>query len=363
MVFYERVGVLHVHTTLSDGTAEYDELARLANDVGIDVLLITDHNVYAGEREGWYGNTLVLVGEELHDPAADRAQNHLLALGAGEELNARVSDAQRLIDAVRQRGGLAFLAHPVEHSGAYSREPEINWVSWQVCGYHGLEIWNYMSEFKSTLTELGSALLYSLWPKLAIRGPYSELLHRWDRLLASEKIVAIGGVDAHGTVYRLGPLRRAIFGYKHLFRSLTTHLLLDEEWSGEAAHDGALVYAALRRGRAFIVHERLGSGQGFRFTAQAGHEMYTLGDEFLAKGSVRLHVRAPKRARLRLLLNGHCIAETRGSELVHESRAPGAYRVEAYRRYALRERMWIVSNPIMALRSPRTPGATTRSGT
>lgn len=362
MVFYERVGVLHVHTTLSDGTAEYDELARLANRVGVDVLLITDHNVYAGERDGWYGNTLVLVGEELHDPDADRAQNHLLALGAGEELNALVGDPQRLIDAVRQCGGLAFLAHPVEHSGAFSREPEINWRSWQVHGYHGLEIWNYMSEFKSHLSELAPTLLYVLWPKLAIRGPYPELLHRWDGLLASEKIVAIGGVDAHGTVYRLGPLRRAVFGYKHLFRSLTTHLLLDEDWSGEASRDAALVYAALRRGRAFVVYERLGSGLGFRFTAQAGHRTYTLGDEFVAKGPVRLHVRAPKRARLRLLLNGHCIAETRGSELVHESRAPGAYRVEAYRRYAMRERMWIVSNPIIAIRSPRTLGETAQSG-
>jgi hypothetical protein len=362
MVFYERVGVLHVHTTLSDGTAEYGELARLANQLGVDVLIITDHNVYAGEREGWYGNTLLLVGEELHDPDAKRAQNHLLALGAGEELNALVSDPQRLIDAVRQRGGSAILAHPVEHSGAFSQEPEINWQSWQVHGFHGLEIWNYMSEFKSHLNELASTLLYILSPKLAIRGPYPDLLHRWDGLLDRHKIVAIGGVDAHGTVYRLGPLRRAIFGYKYLFRSLTTHLLLDEDWSGDAAHDAALVYRALRQGRAFIVYERLGSGQGFRFTAQAGRETFTLGDEFVAKGPVRLHVRVPKRARLRLLLNGHCIAEARDSELVHESRAPGAYRVEAYRRYALRERMWIVSNPIVALRSPRTP-VETRPGT
>ncbi len=359
MVFYERVGVLHVHTTLSDGTAEYDELARLANDVGVDVLLITDHNVYAGEREGWYGNTLLLVGEELHEPAAKRAQNHLLALGAGEELNVLVSDPQRLIDAVRQRGGLAFLAHPVEHSGAFSQEPEINWVSWEVRGFHGLELWNYMSEFKSHLSELAPTLLYTLWPKLAIRGPYPELLHRWDGLLDRHKFVAIGGVDAHGTVYRLGPLRRAIFGYKHLFRSLTSHLLLDEDWSGDAAHDGALVYAALRQGRAFVVYERLGSGKGFCFTAQAGREIYTLGDEFVAKGSMRLHVRVPKRARLRLLLNGHCIAETRGLELVHEARAPGVYRVEAYRRYALRERMWIVSNPIIV----RTIDGTPKPGT
>jgi hypothetical protein len=358
MVFYERVGALHVHTVLSDGTADYDELARVANKVGLDFLVVTDHNVYAGEHEGWYGNTLVLVGEELHDPDVEE-QNHLLALGVGEGLSALASDPQRLIDTVRQGEGLSFLAHPAEHSGAFSQEPEINWVSWEVRGYHGLEIWNYMSEFKSYLSELAPTLLYCLWPKLAIRGPYPELLHRWDGLLDRDKIVAIGGVDAHGTVYRLGPLRRTLFSYEYLFRSLTTHLLLDEDWSGDATHDAALIYTALRCGRSFVVYERLGSGRGFRFTAQIGHEIYGLGDEFLARGPVRLHVRAPKSARLRLLLNGHCIAETRGAELVHESWTPGAYRVEAYRCYALRERMWIVSNPIIV----RTPGGTKESVT
>ncbi len=351
MAFYERVAVLHLHTVHSDGTAEYRELAHVANQVGIDVLVVTDHNAYPGEQAGWYGDTLVLVGEELHDPQAE-AQNHLLVLGTGREMAPLADDPQRTIDAVRDVGGLAFLAHPIERSGAYAQEPEINWRAWNVRGYHGLEIWNYMSEFKSYITELGPALLYSLWPKLAIRGPYPEMLHRWDALLARTKVCVLGGVDAHGKVYRLGPLRRPVFAYEHLFRSLTTHLLLEEPWNGEVAHDAALVYDALRRGRGFIVYEALGAGRDFRFTAQVRDEVYHVGDEFLATGKLRLHVRAPGRAHLRLLLNGYCIAETYGSELIHESRAPGAYRAEAHRHYAFRERMWILSNPILV----HTPG-------
>ncbi|MBC7237707.1 MAG: CehA/McbA family metallohydrolase [Chloroflexi bacterium] len=356
MTFYERVGVLHIHTTYSDGTWHHRDLARLANKMGLDFLVITDHNVYAGEHEGWYGDTLLLVGEELHDPQAAAPENHLLAFGVGEELTLAGADrpcskAQAFIDAVRERGGLAYLAHPVEHSGDYALEPEINWTAWDASGYDGLEIWNYMSEFKSYLSELGPTLLYSFFPKLAITGPFPETLHRWDALLALRRVYAIGGVDAHGTVYRLGPLRRAVFSYAHLFRALTTHVLLEEPWSGQAAYDAALVYNALRKGRAFVVYEALGQGHGFRFSAQTRNEIYAMGDEFLATGSVRLHIRTPKSAHLRLLLNGYCIAETQGTELIHESRAPGAYRAEAYRYFPFRKRMWIVSNPIFV----RTP--------
>ena len=48
------------------------------------------------------------------------------------------------------------------------------------------------------------------------------------------------------------------------------------------------------------------------------------------------------------MLNGFCVAEVaQGSELRHVSRTPGAYRVQAYRRYLFKERTWILSNPII----------------
>jgi hypothetical protein len=345
MAYYEMVGNLHVHTTYSDGVADHETLAGVANGAGLDFLIVTDHNVYAGEKAGWRGRTLLLVGEEVHNPERDHA-NHLLVLGAGESLVRYRQDPQALIRAVGAHGGLSYIAHPYEHSGAYISEPEINWVDWGVSGYTGLEIWNYMSEFKARLPNAPTTLLHVFWPRLAIAGPFPETLARWDALLAQGRVAAIGGSDAHGATYRLGPLRRAVFGYKHLFGALNTHVLVVEPWNGDVAHDTAQIYEALRHGRAFVGYDGLARTDGFCFTATRDGREYAMGDEMPLGGQISFEARAPARAYLRLLRNGHCVAEARGRALMHRDAEPGAYRVEVLRRYAFRRRGWIYSNPI-----------------
>jgi len=222
MRWHELVGNLHIHTTHSDGSADHATLAQVAAEIGLDFLVVTDHNVYLGQAQGWYGPVLLLVGEEVHDPAHSQC-SHYLAFNTREEMAPFANAPQRLIDAVRGRGGVGFIAHPYEHSGRYIREPEINWVDWRVAGYDGLEIWNYMSEFKSYLVNPVVTLLAAYAPKMFISGPYPETLAKWDDLLGNDKVWAIGGTDAHGTTYRLGPLRRQVFSYQHLFAMLNTH--------------------------------------------------------------------------------------------------------------------------------------------
>ena len=345
MAFYERVGNLHIHTTYSDGASSHAEVARAASRAGLDYLIVTDHNIYAVQHEGWYDNVLLLVGEEVHSPANVDA-NHYLIFNARQQMAPFGDDPQRLVDAARARGGLGFIAHPHEHSGAFAGEPEIDWLDWQVKGYDGLEIWNYMSEFKSYLTNLGKTLLYAFFPKVAIAGPFPETLAKWDELLSHGRVPAIGGSDAHANVYRLGILQRRIFGYQHLFTAVNTHLLIADRWSGDPALDGRLVYDALARGRAFVGYDGLASTRGFRFVAECRGKVYEMGDEVVAEGDVCLCVRSPARAYLRLIHDGSCIAETLGTELTHLSHAPGAYRGEAHRTYLFKRRGWVYSNPI-----------------
>src|SRR5207244_10179820 len=54
--------VVHLHSVHSDGTGTVEEIAKAAE--GIDVVLLTDHDTMAAEP-GWYGDVLVLVGEEV----------------------------------------------------------------------------------------------------------------------------------------------------------------------------------------------------------------------------------------------------------------------------------------------------------
>lgn len=345
MSLYECIGNIHIHTTFSDGSATPDEVAAIAKRVGLDYILITDHVVYPREYQGWNDSTLVLIGEEVHAPASPHV-NHYLVFNTGEDIAAYGDQPQQLIAAVRARRGLGFIAHPYEHSGAFVSEPEINWVAWDAEGYTGLEIWNYMSEFKSYVTTLPRSLFYAFFPKLAITSPYPETLAKWDELQSSRRVVGIGGSDAHAAVYRLGPLARRIFSYQHLFRSVNTHLLLSALWSGDAAQDAQLVYQALETGHAFVAYDGLAPARGFTFTAESDGATCTMGDEIIAHDTVRFRAHVPTSARLRLICNGSCAAEARGTELIYHSHTPGSYRIEAYRSYAFRERGWIYSNPI-----------------
>ena len=353
MPFHERVGNLHIHTTYSDGTARPAELVAIARGAGLDFIVLTDHNVYVPEHEGWHDGLLVLVGQEVHNPERPHA-NHCLVLNVGQDMVPHAADPQDLVSTVAAAGGIGIVAHPFEHAGPFSGEPEINWQDWSVTGFDALEIWNYMSEFKSYLRGLLRSLLFVFAPGLAISGPYDETLVKWDELLGERKVVAVGGTDAHATLYRLGPIARRIFAYEHLFRTVNLHLLVRDPWRGDLQNDAQLVYEAIGHGRSFIGYDLLAPTRGFRFTAVDRDTEYHPGDELQAHGRVCFRVQAPADAYLCLKLNGFCIAEAYGRRLEHLSDAPGVYRVEAHRTHCFKKRGWIYSNPIFIEPRPRS---------
>lgn len=348
MSLYEYAGNVHMHTVYSDGTALHAELGRIASAAGLDFLIVTDHNVWVDGVEGYYGDALLLVGEEIHDVRCQPQANHLLAFGAEDELAPLASDSQQLIDAVSQRGGFCYLAHPYEHRGRVGPElGPIPWADWDVSGYAGFEIWNYMSEFKGLLGNRLSAVLYAYLPGLAIRGPYRVTLRRWDELLAQgRQIAAIGGSDAHGRTYSMGPLSREVFPYEHLFRCVNTHILTERPFNGDLEHDKALVYDALDAGRTWVGYDLPASTAGFRFRARSGFNQALMGEELVRTGATVFEVETPRRAHIRLVCDGRAAARSRGKRLEHITAHPGVYRVEVYRRYRMSRRGWIFSSPI-----------------
>jgi len=159
--YREYVGNLHTHTTYSDGTVTHEELAAAAAAAGLDFVIATDHNCWIEGVEGYYGRVLLLVGEEVHNCRQLPQANHLLIYGAEQEMAPySFGNPQTLIDKAKERGGVCVLAHPVEKSSPLSGTLKaIPWTSWPVQGMHGLEIWNYMSEFKGLLWSLPAAWL------------------------------------------------------------------------------------------------------------------------------------------------------------------------------------------------------------
>jgi len=355
---------MHLHTLYSDGEKLHGAVAQDAISAGMDFIIVTDHNTYVTGVEGYYqnerGRVLLLTGEEVHNVRRVPQASHFLAYNARKELASYAPDPQALIDQTVGAGGLGFLAHPHEEDLPLMGEGNLGWQDWDIEGFSGLEIWNYMSNFKSVVARhvtglpgnnklLGklSALRIALHPERYIDGPEPATLALWDDLLAQGRhVIAIGGSDAHGTPLRFGPWQREIFPYEFLFRAINSHVLLDRPLSGDVEFDRVLLMMALGRGNCWVGYDMASPTDDFRFTVQ-GSTKGIMGDAMPFGFGATLQVRTPARCRIRIIRHGQVVVEVeKERNLTYLPDEPGAYRVECYLFYEGRERGWIFSNPI-----------------
>jgi PHP domain len=342
---------LHMHTVYSDGSGTHADLAQAALKSNLDVLLVTDHNVWVQGVDRYHRQgkkrLLLMTGEEIHDQARDPQKNHLLVFGANRELSTLAEDPQALISAVKQAGGICFLAHPVDPALPAFGETDISWVDWDVHSFTGLELWNGFSELKAVARGKLDGLFYGFFPEAIAHQPLPEVLRRWDELQTrGQRIMAVGGSDAHARRMSLGPIHRTIFPYEFHFSAINTHILTPTGLTGDLSHDRQMVFDALAAGHSFIGYDLAASTAGFRFSAQGRGSSALIGDEITAQDPVTLQVKIPTPAEIRLLKDGNVIRTTHGEALVLITGETGVYRVEVYRRYLGKERGWIYSNPI-----------------
>jgi hypothetical protein len=343
---------LHMHTRYSDGTGLHKDIAAAAIRQGLDAVIVTDHNVLVKDFEGYHREgdkrVLMLIGQEVHDQARDPQVNHLLIFGAKRDLATLAEDPQALINAVRDAGGICFLAHPHEPAAPLFHETAITWDSWDVQGYTGIELWNHLSHLKYKLTSWPSSIFHVFFPQFFMDTPDPSTLKKWDELLASgRRVVALGGSDAHELHYGLGPIRRTIFPYDLHFRTLNTHLLLDSPLGDDSRADCERVLAALGAGRGWIGHDQIAPTRGFRFHAQGREAEATIGEEIPLTGGVTLQAKLPAAAEISLWRNGQRVQVwKRADRGVYTVTEAGVYRVEVHKRVLGARRGWIYSNPI-----------------
>src|ERR687896_2651462 len=259
--------VVHLHSTYSDGTGTVREIARAARRAGADVVLLTDHDTLEAKdrgEEGWYGDTLLLVGTEV----SPRRRNHYLAFGLERTIDHDGLDAAGICRAVSEAGGFGFAAHPFSRGSDRFREraPGMPFEDLECEALHGLELWSFVNDTGEAVGGVLDILRFVTMPAWVLDHPPERNLQVWDSLCRARRLVAIGGLDAHQFGKRIGPFVPIRgMAYPRSFRFIRTHVLCDEAPRGELEHDRELVYAALRAGRCYIAVDSVAPAKGFRF--------------------------------------------------------------------------------------------------
>lgn len=132
----------HCHTVCSDGSLQPETLAAQAITLGLEHLAVTDHHAIAGservaralgaaQQRGqavpvlWRGVEIscLLEGCLVHVLALGFRQEHpsLHPYLQGSSVVGKALQAEEVLEAIRQAGGLALLAHPARYRLPYPR--------------------------------------------------------------------------------------------------------------------------------------------------------------------------------------------------------------------------------------------------
>lgn len=344
---FEYIGALHIHSVFSDGSGDAREIAAIANESGLDFILLTDHNTLRALKEGcegFYGKTLLLVGCEINDK---QNQNHYIACGIDETFSTRLP-AKEYVKLIKDAGGIGFLAHPHEKRSSMEQHPPYPWTEWDTEDFTGIEIWNHMSEWMENLTEQNKYQSF-MHPLKTITAPNPETVEVWDKLNIKRKVVGIGGIDAHAhKVNLLGFFEVEVFPYKVLFKSIRTHILTSEKIEisdnpQKIAAAKRIVYHALAEGRCFVSNYYHSDATGFRFFAEDGNRIYQMGDKVDFSKNIKLRVLLPGNSGLiKLIRNGKLYDSVENFDAEFIIKQKGVYRVEVY----IDNKAWIFSNHI-----------------
>lgn len=346
MALYDYRGAIHCHTTYSDGTGSMEEVMNAANEVGLDFVMMTDHDTMQPHEDGhnrWHGSTLLICGSEI--TPQPNTGNHYLVFGE-EKLNIKglnLKPPQEIINEVARQGWFGFIAHPDHQGTKRFNIPSYAWKEWETTGYTGLGLWDLQTDWQSQLDR--DELKMDVYTEFenALTGPRPETIARWDKLCQKGKVVGIGEIDNHNWKREHDGQTLQIFPYETAFRTITNHVLLDQPLAKDYAKARRQILQAVRHGRLYVSFDFWDDPTEFTFEVDNGVATAGMGDEIaLGEEKTELIVTLPDEALINVFHNGQSIREEENDEILLEINQPGVYRVEAMRDNLT----WVLSNPI-----------------
>jgi hypothetical protein len=343
MAKYDYRGVIHCHSTYSDGTGDMEEIGKAANDAGLDFVLMTDHDQMKPVEDGqekWNGSSLIICGTEVTPD-----KNHYIVFGEKKLKDVdklRGLKPQEYIDAVNAQGWFGFIAHP-DHGGTTKFGiPSYRWEDWNVSNYTGMGLWDLMTDWQSQLDREDVSLeVYTSFEDW-LSGPRIETLKRWDELNKKAKVVGIGEIDNHKYKKEYNGQTLEIFPYETAFKTISNHILLDKPLDKDFKKAKKQVLDALKHGSVYVSFDWWDDPTEFSFEIDNGKKIAGMGDSIELAEKTELVASFPQEALLNVYKNGESILEEEGDEILVDLTEPGAYRVEAMRN----DIVWILSNNI-----------------
>ena len=354
---YSYSGLIHYHTTYSDGGGSYDETIAVAESLGVDFVVPCDHNTVEPIRDGWsrrIGNVLVIPGVEH---SMSKGRGHFLSIGKNAP-PVRSADfpADSVYAVCARRNDVLIVAHPF-HPAHH------DWEMWDDDRFTGIELYNMDENWRSNISwsrfdRLFSALFINLFRSHALNHllVYPEKnLNAFDGIAQERHIAGIGVTDAHSRIKSSGDHILRYPRYEDMFSLVQTFVLSTEPIDGDYDHDRDIIIDALRRGRSYIGFTGLQDTRGFLCSVSDGFFNALPGDSLLIKDYAELTIHLPKSHNtvVRIIRNGNIFAEYRNRmETTHLIEQPGVYRVEVYQCrpvlpfLSYRLYPWILSNPV-----------------
>ena len=320
-------GAFHVHSTLSDGLAPLEEIARQAREARVYFVFLSDHgppHPKAALLNETVGGVRFIGGSEVGLP-----EGHLIVSDVASLPNYHLPPFPPDAAAeARAWGGFSVLTYP--------EDPTERWLYWEEDFVpDGIEIINVTSYFRASShwTKLAWAVfsLFNRFYYISSFEPPTYALERWDALLERGDVFAVFAANAHGGFPLTEDLTIGVPSYETAMGFVGLGI---EPRFKDAPEE------AIRQGKFFAIVRGAGEPRRFAFTRSDKD------DTLRVIVDVDVDGLAP---RLVLKRNGAVVAETEEGELVHPAREPGIYRAEVYLRdHKLLDPSvpWILSNAI-----------------
>ena len=337
---------LHNHSFFSSGGEKYHALAQAGLSRNIDVIIVTDHNVYVSGKEQYYyrddRKTLILTGEEIFRTFPND-QGHLLVLNGNRELANLADTPQQLINVCNQAGAITILAHPFDLASP--------WKDWEIRNFTGIEILNLQSSYYEILSAANRPSLGFFQGVSGaddiVHAPL-EAIQKWDELLtAGKQVAAYCGAACGAGRHEPSDASTKIYQPDHLFAAANNHVYVDDDFGTALDRDREIVYRALRLGKSYLAMDIFQSPKGFVFKADTINGVVYPGDRVSVKNGATIKIEIPAKAVCRLIHQGKVYREWENARSIPLNvNQPGYYRVEVYLPYKYQLRGWIYTNPI-----------------